>query len=322
MSRAHPSDGLNDSDNLADVHFRFLEARKLRHTTGKAADKAKSEFELRRRELDAAHVQISQLRALRRRDQLTEDSFKKFDEAQKHLREKQDRLNDSEILSMRADTDHEVATIKLVVAKRYCLKLSCQELHEEAHDEKEYIRDKERRWKNKERQASQKGAGGGPSSRTRTAFEEFMSDIPFTTTARSADPPIEPSANPNNPATPQHQQSTETIQKNSKSASQWLEEAQEAFKDYTSIANFPDPPAKRCDELACIRSVTSRSLKACPCYIRKCLNNASEEQLKKLRLGFHPDRYERCAENVREGFKRKAQEVFVVVESVYREKKR
>lgn len=322
MSRATPSDGRNDTDNLDDVHFRFLEARRLRHTTGKAADKAKSDFELRRRELDAAHVQISQLRALRRRDQLTEDSFKKFGEAQKHLRETQDMLNDSEFHYMRADTDHEVATIKLVVAKRHCLKLSCQESHEEEHDEKVYVREKERRWNNKERQARQQGAGSEPSNRTWTSFEQFMNDILFTTPAHSAGPENEPSAKPNNPATLQHQHTTATAPKTSKSASQWLEEAQEAFKDYTSIANFPDPPAKRCDELACIRSITSRSLKACPCNIRKCLKNASEEQLKKLRLGFHPDRYERCAENVREEFKRKAQEVFVVVESVYREKKR
>lgn len=54
--------------------------------------------------------------------------------------------------------------------------------------------------------------------------------------------------------------------------------------------------------------------------IRKSLEDLSTEQLKKTRLGFHPDKFGRCANNVREDFEGKANEMFGVMHAMYCEK--
>lgn len=48
----------------------------------------------------------------------------------------------------------------------------------------------------------------------------------------------------------------------------------------------------------------------------------SAEQLKQLRFSFHPDKFSKCPPELVQLFEKQAAEVFVVVEAVYREKKR
>jgi hypothetical protein len=92
--------------------------------------------------------------------------------------------------------------------------------------------------------------------------------------------------------------------------------AQHAFADCGAMTSFPEPPAFPCLKLACVESKKTRALQACPCNIKKAFQ-APGVDLKKSRLQWHPDRFGRCPEAVRESFKLKAHEVFVVVKDLY-----
>lgn len=66
----------------------------------------------------------------------------------------------------------------------------------------------------------------------------------------------------------------------------------------------------------------TRALTACACNIRQGLQFLSVAQLKDLRLIFHPDKFSKCRVDRVELFKKQASEVFVVVDAMYRERKR
>ena len=61
---------------------------------------------------------------------------------------------------------------------------------------------------------------------------------------------------------------------------------------------------------------------ACACDIRQGLGHLTASQLKDIRVLFHPDKFSKCREDLVEGFKKKANAVFVVVNSMYGEMKR
>lgn len=90
-----------------------------------------------------------------------------------------------------------------------------------------------------------------------------------------------------------------------------------AFDDYSKMTIFPAPPAPPCTQLACLRSSSSRALQACPCNIRAAFSDIQD--LKTARVQWHPDKFSKCPESLRAGFQKKAQEVFVVVDALYKE---
>ena len=100
----------------------------------------------------------------------------------------------------------------------------------------------------------------------------------------------------------------------------WISTVEEAFKDYTTLSSFPSPPASACSKPTC-KSET-RALAACACDIRQGLGHLTASQLKDTRVLFHPDKFSKCREDLVEGFKKKANAVFVVVNSMYGEMKR
>jgi hypothetical protein len=100
---------------------------------------------------------------------------------------------------------------------------------------------------------------------------------------------------------------------------EWVSTVEEAFKDYTTLSSFPAPPASACSKPSC-KSET-RALAACACDIRRALNHLTASQLKGLRVLFHPDKFSKCREDLVEGFKGKANAVFVVINAIYGEKK-
>lgn len=100
----------------------------------------------------------------------------------------------------------------------------------------------------------------------------------------------------------------------------WLERVHETFKDYASMSSFPSPPATGCKRTSCVTQ--TRALAACSCDIRRVLMALSTEQLKQLRFSFHPDKFSKCRPEFVKRFGKQAAEVFVVVEAVYRGKKR
>jgi hypothetical protein len=99
----------------------------------------------------------------------------------------------------------------------------------------------------------------------------------------------------------------------------WISNAEEVFKNYTTLTSFPSPPASECSRPTC-KSET-RALAACACNIRQGLDHLTASQLKGFRTLFHPDKFSKCRKDLVEGFKEKANAVFVVVNAMYGEKK-
>lgn len=89
--------------------------------------------------------------------------------------------------------------------------------------------------------------------------------------------------------------------------------------DYATLTAFPTPLAWPCSNLACAETRTTRVLAACPCNIKYLFECTRD--LKTERLRFHPDRFSKVPEHVRESFKQMAHEIFVVVDDLYGKKK-
>ena len=102
-------------------------------------------------------------------------------------------------------------------------------------------------------------------------------------------------------------------------AEDWHSTCATAFEDKTKLRYFPEPPraSKPCGKPGCKASAKERALKACPCDIRK-LFEEDKSTLKSARVTFHPDKFSRVPEDVREKVKKAANEVFVVVDGMYK----
>ena len=94
----------------------------------------------------------------------------------------------------------------------------------------------------------------------------------------------------------------------------WLLAIDAAFANLKTMDTFPAPPAWTCGSLAC--ETTDRAISACPCNLRVIFKGVAD--LKHERLRWHPDKFSICPEGCRESHQRKAKEVFVVVDSLYR----
>ncbi|KAK4570368.1 hypothetical protein LTR86_002448 [Recurvomyces mirabilis] len=89
------------------------------------------------------------------------------------------------------------------------------------------------------------------------------------------------------------------------------QKAKEALADYGSILVFPDPPSEPCGNVSCAATAPTRALRACRCNIMRVFFGISD--LKKVRRSWHPDRFSAEKPEVREEYKKKAGEIFVVL---------
>lgn len=97
----------------------------------------------------------------------------------------------------------------------------------------------------------------------------------------------------------------------------WSRAATLAFSDYPSLRAFPEPPFRQCWQSQCTMNSGNRVLRACPCNLTDLCRAMRLEDLKRLRLQLHPDRFWKCPEGVREGLQRVAAEVFGVAQEVW-----
>ncbi|KAM0723666.1 hypothetical protein Q7P37_000654 [Cladosporium fusiforme] len=265
---------------LEGVHRTFLETRKDKDAAIKAEEQAKKDVETERSELKALIAEYHQLSVL------PQTSEQELDRVHELIREKRAIVASLEAALKTAEGKTIIDTFAFTVAKQACITTSCPRMHEDDH-----VEARERR----ESKCKQPKPEPQPQPEPQPAPE----------------PTPRPAPRPTPRPTPRLNRTT---------ASEWLKEAQEMFTDYVNITEFPEVPIKNCAQLACANTTTSRALKACPCNIREALQRLSKEQLKKLRVGFHPDKFGRCAEELREDFKKKAEEVFVVVNEMYGKK--
>lgn len=99
----------------------------------------------------------------------------------------------------------------------------------------------------------------------------------------------------------------------------WREDMAAAFADYSRMESFPTPPALGpCSStIAC--GAETRMLKPCRCQIRHAFTTTNIQNLKMERLRWHPDRFAKAPEEVREYCQKAANEIFIVVDRMYRE---
>jgi hypothetical protein len=101
--------------------------------------------------------------------------------------------------------------------------------------------------------------------------------------------------------------------------SAWNLAANEALQDRTTMTTFPDPPASVCSKERCRLECGQRALDACECNIEAALKLDPEfpESLKAARIRWHPDKFTVCPEENVELFKKKAAEIFIVVNKLF-----
>jgi hypothetical protein len=101
----------------------------------------------------------------------------------------------------------------------------------------------------------------------------------------------------------------------SKIVTEYLANLDSALADKSK---FPEVPAWDCHDPVCKLKAASRALKACPCNIRSVFENTD---VRYFRLKFHPDKFCSAKEDVKSMMQKKAQEVFVVLDSISNEGK-
>ena len=100
---------------------------------------------------------------------------------------------------------------------------------------------------------------------------------------------------------------------------EWLGSIDLLLSDYASIHTFPEPPSVLCVRQSCKSQQHSRALRVCDCAIRAAFSKAKD--LKKERTRWHPDKWSCCREDKKEVFEKKAAEMFMVVDAMYKEGK-
>lgn len=89
-----------------------------------------------------------------------------------------------------------------------------------------------------------------------------------------------------------------------------------AFVNIANLTDLPEPPAFTCMNRECETRKHERALAACACNIRTLF---AGRNVKAERLRFHPDKFSSVAVEVREMIQRKAKEMFVTLDTMYRE---
>ncbi|KAK3708642.1 hypothetical protein LTR37_011364 [Vermiconidia calcicola] len=110
---------------------------------------------------------------------------------------------------------------------------------------------------------------------------------------------------------------TATRQKPSReSIAEWFKALDVAFASYSSLRRFPNPPSWPCSRPRCSSDKSSRALDACECNIKHLFEGSRD--LRAERLRWHPDKFSRAPVESREAFQKKAKEVFVVIDAMYK----
>lgn len=99
----------------------------------------------------------------------------------------------------------------------------------------------------------------------------------------------------------------------------WKQSADALFDDYAGMEVFPSPPVcKQCSKPTCAAAKSQRALGACACDIQRAFETlclvAKDERVK-----WHPDRFSKCREDLREGFQKRAKEIFQVLNKMHAE---
>ena len=97
----------------------------------------------------------------------------------------------------------------------------------------------------------------------------------------------------------------------------WFHEVDTALANPSNLTAFPKPPYFLCEVRGdkCPRA----ALGLCECCIHDLFaSDGRMDDLKSLRLKFHPDKFSRCAEEVRERVQGEAAEMFKVVDAMWR----
>lgn len=285
MPRDNQNPSQADAERLKDAHCRFLETRREVSRASEAEGKARRDLYNARRKRDAHRIHVTRLRTLAENRQLPRNSST-LREAQSLYFRKLDDFFRLERYFQAAEWNLQTGTMHFMVAKRRCAELNCPASHDEKHNEQEFMSEKENH--RRERLERQRGEQTQQEQRSRSGEAKGHKRTYEQSTRNN------PDANPKN-----------SNDKYEMSPSEWSSTVQETLLDYASITEFPEPSARGCDNVVCISTAGSRVLTACPCNIREVLKGISKEELKKLRLGFHPDKFAKCAESVREEFKRK-----------------
>lgn len=151
---------------------------------------------------------------------------------------------------------------------------------------------------------------GWRSHRADTPPPSYPAFDPRTTSNGPSHPPRDPNSEPRGRGRPRsvaHQrQSPRSIPE--VAIASWLQAVESmGTSDYADLRVFPEPPSAPCGKSGC----RNEELKACKCNLKDVLRGVADK--KKLKIWFHPDKFARCAEDVRGKFQRKAQEVFVAL---------
>lgn len=91
-----------------------------------------------------------------------------------------------------------------------------------------------------------------------------------------------------------------------------------ALADPSTVTRFPQPPPFLCAAHA--DACPKVALGLCACCIESLFTSSSArmEELKTLRLKFHPDKFSRCDEQVRQKVQAEASEVFKIADALWR----
>ena len=160
---------------------------------------------------------------------------------------------------------------------------------------------REREW----RRGGQEGYRGPQEGNRRPLPSEFK------TPWSERSPPPQPKKAKSSP-----QSSKKDSKRGQAAIDHYFDQVSRAFADISALNAFPKPPAWPCGNLTCARTKRSRALEACACNIRFLFERGTD--LKNWRLRFHPDRFSKVPQDVREGIQQMAKEVFVVVDDMYR----
>lgn len=242
----------------------------------------------------------------------------------------------AEVLFEKQDEVHG-ETISKYWARRRAVE-ALMESNEELHFLLDRLLDGKERWERSREDYYGRSADEPETSKTRsrTFYDPDSGEsFRFTKTWPPPSPPSPPPRSPTpppRPKTPPHRPSTPEGKTRgpkpfvrpgtlppSSHIDYWFCEVELALKDPTTVTTFPEPPHFLCAPAAekCPRA----ALGLCVCCIEDLFRSSSErmEELKTLRLKFHPDKFARCPEDVREQVQAEAAEVFKIVDRLWRE---
>lgn len=300
-----------------------------------------------------AYTSHSTLFNMAKKGELSSSLFKDLNDAETKLRELEILRNESEAQLEAAQQRHTARSATFQQAKCNCENSGCPESHDanpeipdtskEEHMARKAAKEEQQRgwqqqsdarWSEARKERNKSSANASDQSEEPKPSSREQTGKPSTGDGQKGTSNGQPKEKPQRKEKPQPKEKPHPVPQPKSSPTraaakpatykEWILTAQQAFRDYTSLSSFPSPPARPCPKPSCMNEGQNRSraLTACVCNIRKGLQFLSVAQLKDLRLIFHPDKFSKCRVDRVELFKKQASEVFVVVDAMYRERKR